>query len=224
MVAGVRELAESWAYDVISIGYPGRVAQGRIVSEPRNLAPGWRGFDFQAAFGRPVKLMNDAAMQALGSYEGGLLLFVGLGTGLGSALVADGIVIPMEVGQLSYKKGTCEDYLGVRAIERIGKKRWREYLDFGMARLINTFHPDDVVLGGGEAKRLKTLPPGCRLGNNANAFLGGFRLWERGTKEREFHTPDARVPAVHEAHGERGHRRPHANARRAAPPARVSGH
>jgi len=179
MVAGVKKLAKDWKYDVVSIGYPGLVSKGRITSEPRNLAPGWRRFDFEAGFERPVKLLNDAAMQALGSYAGGLLLFMGLGTGLGSALVADGVVIPMELGHLSYRNGTLEDYVGRRGLERLGKKKWRKHVDFAVTRLIEVLHPDDVVLGGGNAKKLKKLPPGCRLGNNAYAFVGGFRLWAR---------------------------------------------
>ena len=181
MVAEVKELAADWSYDVVSIGYPGRVSRGRIVSEPHNLAPGWREFNFQAAFDCPVKILNDAAMQALGSYEGGLLLFVGLGTGLGSALVADGVVIPMELGHLSYSKGTYEDYVGRRGLERRGKKKWQKHVAFAVTRLIEALNPDDVVLGGGNSKKLKELPPGCRLGDNAFAFVGGFRLWEPET-------------------------------------------
>ncbi len=178
MVAEVLKGAEDWQYDAVSIGYPGRVHRGQIVADPHNLAAGWVRFDFKAAFGKPVKLLNDAAMQALGSYVEGLLLFLGLGTGLGSALVADGIVVPMELGHLSYGKGTYEDYVGLRGLDRLGKKKWRQHVAFGIARLIEAFHPDDIVLGGGNAKKLKELPSGCRLGDNANAFLGGFRLWE----------------------------------------------
>jgi predicted NBD/HSP70 family sugar kinase len=178
MVAGVKEVAGEWQYDVVSIGYPGLVLQGRVAAEPHNLAPGWVGFDFAAAFGRPVKLINDAAMQALGSYKEGLLLFLGLGTGLGSALVADGVVVPMELGHLSYRRGTFEDFVGQRGLKRLGKKKWQKHVAYGAARLMAAFHPDDIVLGGGNAKKLPQLPPGCRLGNNANAFLGGFRLWK----------------------------------------------
>ena len=177
MVAGIKEIAPDWEYDVVAIGYPGRVSKGRIVSEPHNLAPGWIDFDFEAAFERPVRLMNDAAMQALGSYQGGLLLFLGLGTGLGSALVADGVVIPMELGHLSYKDGTYEDYVGRRGRERLGKKKWRKHVTFTIERLLEALDPDDVVLGGGNAKRLEELPPGCRMGDNSFAFEGGFRLW-----------------------------------------------
>lgn len=178
MVAGVKKLAEGWKYDVISVGYPGRILKGRIASEPRNLGPGWIGFDFEAAFGCPVKVINDAAMQALGSYRSGTMLFLGLGTGLGSALVVNGTVVPMELGHLSYKRATYEDYVGIRGVERFGEKKWREHVEFGVNRMIDVLNCDDVVLGGGNVKRLKELPPGCRAGDNDNAFLGGFRLWE----------------------------------------------
>jgi polyphosphate glucokinase len=185
MVSGVKKFAGEWEYDVVSIGYPGLVLQGRVVAEPRNLAQGWVGFDFAAAFGCPVKLINDAAMQALGSYKGGVLLFLGLGTGLGSALVVEGVVVPMELGHLSYKKGTYEDYVGQRGIKRLGRKKWRQHVAYGVARLIAALHPDDIVLGGGNAKKLPQLPPGCRVGDNANAFPGGFRLWEGGDGPKE---------------------------------------
>ena len=178
MVAGVKELAAEWEYEAVSIGYPGLVLKGRVMAEPHNLAPRWVGFDFDAAFERPVKLLNDAAMQALGSYRGGLMLFLGLGTGLGSALVADGVVIPMELGHLSYRKRTIEDYVGVRGLKRLGKKKWQKHVAFCVDRLIAALHPDDVVIGGGNAKKLTALPPGCRAGDNANAHVGGFRLWE----------------------------------------------
>jgi len=178
MVSGVKELTSGWRYDVISIGYPGRVQHGKVVAEPKNLAPGWVGFDFEAAFDCPVKLINDAAMQALGSYQGRTLLFLGLGTGLGSALVVEGTVVPMEWGHLSYRRRTYEDHVGDRGLKRLGKRKWAQHVAFGVSRLVDTLLPDDVVLGGGNAKKLKKLPPGCRLGNNANAFLGGFRLWE----------------------------------------------
>jgi len=179
MVAGVRELAKDWGYDVISIGYPGRVLKARIAAEPHNLAPGWIRFNFNAAFKCPVKIINDAAMQALGSYRGGTLLFLGFGTGLGSALVVNGTVVPMELGHLSYNKGTYEDYVGLRGLKRLGKKKWREHVEFSVARMIDVLNCDDVVLGGGNTKKLKELPPGCRPGSNANAFIGGFRMWEK---------------------------------------------
>jgi polyphosphate glucokinase len=178
MVSGVKEVAKDWMYDVVSIGYPGPVRRGRVIAEPHNLAAGWVGFDFEAAFDCPVRLLNDAAMQALGSYKGGTLLFLGLGTGLGSALVVDGTVAPMELGHLSYRKRTYEDHIGNRGLKRLGKRKWAQHVAYGVARLIDAVHPDDVVLGGGNAKKLRKLPPGCRLGDNANAFLGGFRLWE----------------------------------------------
>jgi len=177
MVSRVKELADEWKYDVVAIGYPGVIHRGRVVSEPYNLGPNWVGFDFETAFGCPVKLMNDAAMQALGSYKEGILLFFGLGTGLGSALVAEGNVVPMELAHLSYGDNTYEDYLGIRGLQRFGKEKWEKYVHFGVARLIAVLHPDDVVIGGGNVKKLKELPPGCRAGDNANAFIGGFRLW-----------------------------------------------
>jgi polyphosphate glucokinase len=178
MVSGVKEITRDWKYDVVAIGYPGPVLVGRPAVEPHNLGRGWVGFNFRAAFGRPVKIINDAAMQALGGYRSGTLLFLGLGTGLGSALVVAGNVVPMELGHLSYKNGTYEDYVGVRGLKRLGRKKWARHVEFGVARLIDALHPDDVVLGGGNAKKLKKLPAGCRKGENANAFLGGFRLWD----------------------------------------------
>jgi polyphosphate glucokinase len=184
MVSGVKELTRDWKYDAVAIGYPGPVLGGRPAVEPHNLGRGWVGFNFRGAFGRPVKIINDAAMQALGSYKSGTLLFLGLGTGLGSALVVQGNVVPMELGHLSYKKGTYEDYVGVRGLERLGKKKWARHVEFGVARLIDALHPDDVVLGGGNAKKLKKLPSGCRKGDNANAFVGGFRLWDEAAKPR----------------------------------------
>ena len=184
MVAGVKKLAEGWKYDAISIGYPGRVLKGRVATEPYNLARGWIRFDFEAAFGCPVKLINDAAMQALGSYRSGTMLFLGFGTGLGSALVVNGTVVPMELGHLSYKKSTYEDYLGIRGLERLGIRRWVKHVEFGVNRMIDVLNCDDVVLGGGNVNRLKKLPPGCRSGDNANAFLGGFRLWENTNGKR----------------------------------------
>jgi polyphosphate glucokinase len=178
MVYQVQKLAAGWQYEVVSIGYPGPVLRGKPVSEPHNLGSGWVAFDFTAAFGCPVKLINDAAMQALGSYRGGKMLFLGLGTGLGSSMIVDGIVEPMELGHLPYKKRTYEDYVGLRALDRVGKKKWRRYVEDVIARLIAALEPDDVVLGGGNVHKLKKLPPGCRAGDNENAFLGGFRMWE----------------------------------------------
>jgi polyphosphate glucokinase len=177
MVPAVKELAGDWQYDVVSIGYPGFVVRGRPVTEPYNLALGWVGFDFQTAFGCPVKIINDAAMQALGSYKGGKMLFLGLGTGLGAAMVVDGIIEPMELAHLRYRKGTYEKYVGKRGLERQGKKKWRQRVADVVAKLVAALEPDDIVLGGGNVKNLKELPPGCRAGHNDNAFLGGFRLW-----------------------------------------------
>ncbi len=178
MVAGVKRLAKDWQYDVVSIGYPGLVLGGRIAAEPHNLGRGWIGFDFSKAFGKPVKVVNDAAMQALGSYRKGTMLFLGLGTGLGSALVVDGHVVPMELAHLAYKKATIEDYVGLRGLERLGKKKWREHVAYMVERFAAAIHPDEIVIGGGNAKKLKELPPGCREVDNGNAFIGGFRLWQ----------------------------------------------
>ena len=182
MVAAVKKLAGDWKYDVVSIGYPGLVVHGRPVLEPHNLAPGWVGFNFAAAFKRPVKIINDAAMQALGGYKRGRMLFLGLGTGLGSAMIVDGIVVPMELAHLPYKKGTYEDYLGVRGLKKRGKKRWRRHVADVVARLIAALEPTDVVLGGGNVNNLEKLPLGCRSGDNAKAFIGGFRLWAKADK------------------------------------------
>jgi polyphosphate glucokinase len=178
MVAGVRKLAVGWKYQAVAIGYPGPVLRNRPVAEPHNLGAGWVGFDFGKAFGCPVRVVNDAAMQALGSYEGGKMLFLGLGTGLGSTMIVDGIVEPMELGHLPYRKATYEDYVGERGLQRRGKKKWRQHVADVVARLVVALEPDDVVLGGGNARKLDPLPPGCRLGDNANAFAGGFRLWQ----------------------------------------------
>jgi polyphosphate glucokinase len=179
MVEDVRREARDWEYEAVSIGYPGPVLRGRIVQEPRNLGPGWVGFNFAAALGRPVKLLNDAAMQALGSYEGGRMLFLGLGTGLGSALVVNKVVVPLELAHLPYKKGrTFEDYVGVRGLDRLGKKKWQRAVADVTARLRAALVAEYVVIGGGNAKKLNQLPEGARAGANQNAFTGGFRLWE----------------------------------------------
>ncbi len=177
MVSGVQKIAGDWKYDVVSIGYPGPVLQGRPVAEPHNLGMGWVGFDFEVAFGRPVKLINDAAMQALGSYKGGKMLFLGLGTGLGSALIANGIVEPLEMGHLPYRKKTFEAYVGARGLEKYGAKKWRRRVADVVARLVAALAPDDVVLGGGNVRKLRELPAGARAGANIDAFRGGFRLW-----------------------------------------------
>ena len=178
MVATVKKLAADWKYDAISIGYPGRVLENRAVTEPRNLARGWAGFDFAKAFARPVKVINDAAMQALGSYNGGTMLFLGLGTGLGSALIVRGHIVPMELGALSWGKLTVEDFVGERGRRKLGKKKWRKTFERLVARLMSALLLDETVVGGGNAKKLKAAPPGCRLGSNANAFIGGYRMWE----------------------------------------------
>ena len=178
MVRRVKELAADWQYEAVSLGYPGPIANGRIVGEPKNLALGWVGFDFEREFRLPVRLLNDAAMQALGSYEGGRMLFVGLGTGLGTALVVDGVVVPMELAHLPYKKRTYEDYLGNRGRKRLGKKQWRKHVAFVVDRMIGALQLDDVVIGGGNVKKLDELPPHSRAGSNELAFIGGFRMWE----------------------------------------------
>src|SRR5271155_4149436 len=179
MVAGVKKLAAGWNYEVVSVGFPGPVLRNRPIAEPPNLGKGWVGFNFKSAFGCPVKIVNDAAMQALGSYRRGKMLFIGLGTGLGSTMIVDGIVEPMELGHLPYKKATYEDYVGLRGLDRLGKKKWRRHVAEVVAQLVAALEPDEVVLGGGNAKELKELPPKCRVGDNRNAFLGGFRLWEQ---------------------------------------------
>lgn len=193
MVAEVLKAADGSKFAVVSIGYPGPVIHGRPVSEPHNLGSGWVGFDFRKAFGRPVKIANDAAMQALGIYKGGRMLFLGLGTGLGSAMIVDGVLEPLELAHLPYKKGrTYEDYLGIRGLERLGKKKWRKHVADVVTRLTAALEPDYVVLGGGNAKLLKKLPPRCRLGNNETAFIGGLRLWE-GPEARWPGLPDKEV-------------------------------
>jgi polyphosphate glucokinase len=187
MVKEVREATKDWNYSVVSIGYPGPIVHGHPLSEPHNLGSGWVGFDFRKAFGRPVKIVNDAAMQALGIYRGGRMLFLGLGTGLGSAMIVEGILEPMEVAHLPYKKGrTYEDYLGLRGLKRLGKKKWRRCVARIAEQLKNALEADYVVLGGGNAKLLKTLPPGCRLGDNSTAFAGGFRLWDEPEEQAKW--------------------------------------
>ena len=177
MVDGVLELTSDWDYVGISVGVPGPVADGRVLREPVNLGKGWAGFDFEKAFGKPTKLINDAAMQALGSYDGGRMLFLGLGTGLGTTLILDGVIAPMELGHLPFRKATFEDYVGEAGQERLGHKRWKKYVVETIERLSAALLPDYVVLGGGNARELHELPPNCRLGHNEDAFLGGFRLW-----------------------------------------------
>jgi polyphosphate glucokinase len=179
MVRGVKRMVKDWQYDVVSIGYPGPVIHGHPLHEPFNLAAGWVGFDFGKAFGHPVQIINDAAMQALGSYQGGRMLFLGLGAGLGSAMIVDGILEPMELAHLPYKNGrTYEDYVGVRALKRLGKKKWRRYVVDVVKRLKDALGAEYVVLGGGNSKNIKKLPPDTQLGDNQNAFVGGARLWK----------------------------------------------
>jgi polyphosphate glucokinase len=179
MAHDVRELAKDWRYDVVTVGYPGPVAHDRILKEPVNLGPGWTGIDFAEEFGKPTKLINDAAMQALGSYEGGRMLFLGLGTGLGSTLIIDGVLAPMELAHLPFKKKkSFEDYVGARGLKRLGKKKWEKAVFEVVHALKAALIADYVVLGGGNAKKLTHLPEDCRLGGNENAFLGGYRLWQ----------------------------------------------
>lgn len=182
MVAEVKKLASDWKYDAVSIGYPGPVIRNRPLAEPHNLGRGWVGFDFRAAFRRPVKVINDAAMQAIGSYKRGKMLFLGLGTGLGSTMIVDGIIEPMELAHLPYKKGTYEDYVGAHSFEMRGKKKWRRHVADVVQLLIAALEPDDVVIGGGNVKQLKELPKGTRAGANANAFVGGFRMWQKTSR------------------------------------------
>lgn len=178
MVDGVLAATKDWDYDVISLGFPGPVLCGQPMTEPPNLGPGWMGFDFAAVFQRPVRVTNDAAMQALGSYQGGKMLFLGLGTGLGAAVIMDGMIEPLELGRFRYKKSTLEEYVGARGLKRLGRKKWRRHVEELVARLVVALKPDDFVLGGGNVKKLRRLPSGTRAGDNARAFVGGIRLWD----------------------------------------------
>ncbi len=188
MVAGVKALAKGWKYDRVSIGYPGVVVRNQPRYEPHNLGKGWVAFDFAKAFGCPVRMVNDAAMQALGGYQGGKMLFLGFGTGLGTTLIVDGTLVPMELAHLPYRKATFEDYVGERALEK-GRKRWRKSAVDVIERLTAALEPDDVVLGGGNAVHLDALPPRCRIGANANAFPGGFRMWDDAPAAKARATP-----------------------------------
>jgi polyphosphate glucokinase len=179
MVADVKHATKDWKYEAVTIGYPGPILCGQPMTEPVNLGPGWMGFDFAAAFGLPVKVINDAAMQALGSYEGGKMLFIGLGTGFGATVIWNGEIEPLELGRFHHKKSTLEYYVGARALKRLGRKKWQEHVEDALAKLVAALKPTDVVIGGGNARKLKPLPAGARLGDNAFAFIGGFRLWER---------------------------------------------
>ena len=178
MVAGVLKAVDGWSWDVASVGIPTPVRGGKVVAEPINLGEGWVGFDFEGALGKPTKVINDATMQAVGSYEGGRMLFLGLGTGLGSTMITDGVIEPLELGHLPFRKKTFEDYVSEHALEKYGKKKWTEAVFETVQQLAAAMEPDYVVLGGGGAEELDELPPGCRLGDNQNAFLGGFRLWD----------------------------------------------
>jgi len=178
MVTDILAAVKDWPYEAVSIGYPGPVVGGKIACEPVNLGPGWMKLNLAESFGRPVKIINDAAMQALGSYEGGRMLFLGLGTGMGAALILDRVLAPLEIAHLPYKKATFEDYVGARGFERLGKKKWRAIVADVVARLKAAFVVDYVVLGGGNSKKLEEIPAGARLGDNRNAFAGGLRLWD----------------------------------------------
>jgi polyphosphate glucokinase len=179
MVAQVRALAAGWRYDALSIGYPGVVLHGKPVVEPHNLAPGWVGFAFDKAFGKPVRIINDAALQAIGCYKTGRMLFLGLGTGLGCALVIDGVVEPTELAHLPYKRGrTYEEYVGESGRKRRGTKKWRQVVEDVVSRLATALEVDEVVIGGGNARRLARLPKNARRVTNSNAFIGGVRLWQ----------------------------------------------
>jgi polyphosphate glucokinase len=192
MVSDVLKMTADWEYEAISMGYPGPVVQNGPALEPWNLGKGWVGFDFKKALKRPIKVINDAAMQALGSYRGGKMLFLGLGTGLGSAYVIEGQVLSMELAHLPYKKSTFEDYTGLRGFKKYGRKKWRKHVMDVTARLIAALEPDEVVLGGGMVKQLKKLPPLCRAGDNANAFIGGFRLWNPDARPSRTPAPSTR--------------------------------
>jgi polyphosphate glucokinase len=183
MVKQVKDTVKDWKYNCVSIGYPGPVINGHPLREPHNLGGGWMGFNFAKAFGCPVKLVNDASMQAIGSYKGGRMLFLGLGTGLGSAMIVNGVLEPMELAHLMYRKGkTYEDYLGIRGLERLGKKKWRAQVYKVCETLKAALEADYIVLGGGNVKKMKKMPPGAREGDNNNAFVGGFRLWEKSER------------------------------------------
>jgi predicted NBD/HSP70 family sugar kinase len=178
MVSKLLPLVADWSFDVVSLGVPAQVHGNRVVHEPVNLSPGWTAFDYERAFGRPTKVVNDAAMQAIGSYEGGRMLFLGLGTGLGSAMVVDGVVEPMELGHLPFRKRTYEDYVGRDGFARLGKKRWQKVVAEVVEFFQNALEPDYVVVGGGQVEELDEMPEGARRGDNDNAFAGGFRLWD----------------------------------------------
>ncbi|MGZ4333828.1 MAG: ROK family protein [Gaiellaceae bacterium] len=178
MVAGTLATADGWKWSAVTVGIPAPVRAGKVIAEPVNLGDGWVGFDFESAFGMPTKVVNDAVMQAVGSYQGRRMLFLGLGTGLGSALIVDGVIEPLELGHLPFRKKTFEDYVGERGLKKLGKKKWKRAVFEAVERLSAAIEPDEVVLGGGAVDDLDELPAGSRRGENENAFLGGFRLWD----------------------------------------------
>jgi polyphosphate glucokinase len=184
MARGVRELAKGWKYDRVSIGYPGVVSRNKPLREPHNLGKGWVRFDYEKAFGVPVRIVNDAAMQALGGYRGGKMLFLGFGTGLGTAMIVDGTLVPMELAHLPYRKKTFEDYVGERALKKLGLKNWRKHVADVVMRLTAALQPEEIVLGGGNAVHIASLPRNARIGANTNAFPGGFRLWKDGVARK----------------------------------------
>lgn len=198
MVSQVKAMTKDWQYDAVSIGFPGPVVHNRPLAEPHNLGKGWVGFKFERAFGRPTKVINDAAMQALGSYKKGRMLFLGLGTGLGTAFIIDGIIEPLELAHLPYKKGTYEDYVGIRGLKKRGKRKWRKHVFDVVERLRDAFEPDDVVIGGGNVKKLKELPPHSRAGDNSKAFIGGFRLWDQDKESNRIHSVAGKSRREHE--------------------------
>jgi polyphosphate glucokinase len=201
MASAVKKATAGLRYDRVSIGYPGPVVNGRPAQEPRNLGAGWVRFDYQKAFGHPVRIVNDAAMQALGSYQGGRMLFLGLGTGLGSALVADGILEPLELAHLPYRKNrTYEDYVGLRGYKRLGRKKWQAHVERVVALFKHALQVDYVVLGGGQTKKLKSVPEGVRLGANGNAFVGGARLWAGDTRHKSRRKPRRTAQGTAHAH------------------------
>lgn len=188
MVTGVKALARGWAYDAVAMGYPGVVRNGRPAADPNNLGGGWTRFDYRAAFGKPVRIVNDAAMQAMGSYRTGTMLFLGLGTGLGSALIVDGSIEAMELGHLRYsKKHNYEHYLGARGCQRLGTRKWRDRVSAAVEGFYRALLPDYILVGGGNASRLKQLPPHTSRGDNSYAFLGGFRLWQQPRSRKGRH-------------------------------------
>ena len=178
MVAGTLEAVKGWRWSRVTVGIHSPVRAGKVISEPVNLGDGWVGFDYEAAFGKPTQVVNDAVLQAVGSYQGGRMLFLGLGTGLGSAMIVDGVIEPLELGHLPYRKKTFEDYVSERALKKRGRKKWTKDVFAAVEHLSAAMEPNEVVLGGGGVDELEHLPDGCRRGENGNAFLGGFRLWD----------------------------------------------